>query len=60
MRVGTWVMVCSKFTFGDGHSDAFDAFCMSKITKWGLQGLFIVIYHHIDRVAHQIMYLIML
>ena len=39
------VMVFSEFTFGDGHSDAFDAFCRSKITKKGISR---PIYHYLS------------
>ena len=38
-----WVIAFSEFTFGEGHSDAFDAFCMSKITKTGISR---PIYHY--------------
>ena len=37
--------VFSEFMFGDGHSDAFDAFCRSKITKKGISR---PIYHYLS------------
>ena len=34
-----------EFMFGDGHSDAFDAFCRLKISKYGISR---PIYHYLS------------